>query len=284
MPPAPSFDYYAELQVESTASAAQLTAAYRRLARIHHPDKNPDKTEEATAAFQKIQEAYEVLNDPGRRACYDARLASASRASAPSASAAPAGGNGRDGFSRSRYDPFGFGDSSDFFNYDFWREAFPFRAGQGRERRRGVDPFDAFYQQERERRREREKANTEVLEALLAARRAREEAEDAAKRAKADIKKSEEEANNEARARRQKEERSAQEAIWDKKNARTKDEKLRTCLHSEFCTKLPQKQKFKCGFCNTKRGMTAFECPHCATLLCQLCLVYFARERDRAEK
>ncbi|RYP42617.1 hypothetical protein DL768_010314 [Monosporascus sp. mg162] len=284
MPPAPSFDYYAELQVENTASAEQLTASYRRLARIHHPDKNPDKTEEATAAFQKIQEAYEVLSNPAQRARYDARFSSASRGSAPSASAAHAGGDDTDDIFRSSYDPFGFGDIPGFFNYDFWSEAFPFHAEQGRERRPGVDPYDAFYQRERERRQEREKSREKVLEALLAARRAREEAEDAAKRAKADAKKSEEEAKNEARARRQKEERSAQEAIWDKKNARTKDEKLRTCLHSDFCTKVPQKQKFKCGFCNTKRGMTAFECPYCATFLCQLCLVYFARERDRAGK
>ncbi|RYO81192.1 hypothetical protein DL764_009796 [Monosporascus ibericus] len=274
MPPAPSFDYYAALQVESAASAQQLTASYRRLARIHHPDKNPDKTEEATTAFQKIQEAYEVLSDPAQRTRYDARLSSASRRSAPSASAAYAGENDADDIFRSRYDPFGFGDIPGFFNYDSWRG----------ETRPGVDPYDAFYQRERERREERERSRERVLESLLAARRARQEAEDAAKRAKADAKKSEEEAKNEARARRQREERSAQEAIWEKKNARTKDEKLRTCLHSEFCTKLPQKQKFKCGFCNTKRGITAFECPHCATFLCQLCLVYFARERDRAEK
>ncbi|RYP71790.1 hypothetical protein DL771_004602 [Monosporascus sp. 5C6A] len=284
MPPNPSFDYYAQLQVESTATAEQLTASYRRLARIHHPDKNPDKTEEATAAFQKIQEAYEVLNDPAQRARYDARFSSASRDSAPPASAAHARDNDMDDFFRPRYDPFGFGDFPGFFNYDFWREAFPSHAEQGRERRRGVDPLDAFYQRERERREEREKSREKVLEALLAARRARDEAEDAAKRAKADAKKSEEEAKNEARARRQKEEKSAQEAMWEKKNARTKDEKLRTCLHSEFCTKVPQKQKFKCGFCNTKRGITAFECPHCATFLCQLCLVYFAGERDRAQK
>ncbi|RYP18200.1 hypothetical protein DL765_004057 [Monosporascus sp. GIB2] len=284
MPPAPSFDYYAELQVDSTATAEQLTASYRRLARIHHPDKNPEKAEEATAAFQKIQEAYEVLTDPAQRACYDARFSSAPRPSAPSASAAYTGGNDTDNFFRSRYDPFGFGDFPPFFDYEFWRDAFPFHTEQGRERRPGQDPLNAFFQRERERRQEREKARAEVLEALLAAQRARKEAEDAAKRAKADAKKSEEEAKNEARARRQKEERSAQEAIWEKKNARTKDEKLRTCLHSEFCTKVSQKQKFKCGFCNTKRGITAFDCPHCGTLLCQLCLVYFARERDRAEK
>lgn len=50
----PTFDYYAELQVGQTVSAEELTASYRRLARIHHPDKNPDNVEKATAAFQKV--------------------------------------------------------------------------------------------------------------------------------------------------------------------------------------------------------------------------------------
>ena len=54
MPPAPEFNYYAELEVESTATAEHITAAYRRLARVHHPDRNPDNIKAATASFQKV--------------------------------------------------------------------------------------------------------------------------------------------------------------------------------------------------------------------------------------
>lgn len=71
MPPPPSFDYYAELQVDRSASSTEITSAYRRLARIHHPDKNPDSQEEATTIFQRLQLAHETLSDPVKRAQYD---------------------------------------------------------------------------------------------------------------------------------------------------------------------------------------------------------------------
>lgn len=53
-PPAPSFDYYAELEVSKSATLAEITTSYRRLARVHHPDKNPDNPDAATAKFQKV--------------------------------------------------------------------------------------------------------------------------------------------------------------------------------------------------------------------------------------
>ena len=54
MPSLSESDYYAELQLGSNATAEEITASYRRLARIHHPDKNPDNLEAATVAFQKV--------------------------------------------------------------------------------------------------------------------------------------------------------------------------------------------------------------------------------------
>lgn len=64
-------DYYQILQVSSTASTAEIKAAYRRLAKLYHPDKNPGYTAEET--FKQIKEAYETLGNPAKRARYDAR-------------------------------------------------------------------------------------------------------------------------------------------------------------------------------------------------------------------
>jgi len=46
-------------------------SAYRKLAMLHHPDKNPDKRAQSEAKFKEISEAYEVLTDPQKREIYD---------------------------------------------------------------------------------------------------------------------------------------------------------------------------------------------------------------------
>ncbi|GMQ84307.1 MAG: molecular chaperone DnaJ [Gammaproteobacteria bacterium] len=63
-------DYYEVLGVERNASEAELKKAYRRLAMKHHPDRNPDN-KVAESHFKEAKEAYEVLNDPQKRAAYD---------------------------------------------------------------------------------------------------------------------------------------------------------------------------------------------------------------------
>lgn len=62
-------DYYATLGVDAQVEAAALKTAYRKLARKYHPDvsKEPD----AEARFKELNEAYEVLKDPLKRAEYD---------------------------------------------------------------------------------------------------------------------------------------------------------------------------------------------------------------------
>lgn len=66
--------YYDTLQVSPRAHASVIRAAYRALAQRWHPDRN--EGELATSNMQRINEAYEVLSDEGRRAKYDELLRS----------------------------------------------------------------------------------------------------------------------------------------------------------------------------------------------------------------
>ena len=62
--------YYETLAIDRTASDGEIKAAFRKYAMQHHPDRNPgDKTSEHR--FKEINEAYEVLKDPDKRAAYD---------------------------------------------------------------------------------------------------------------------------------------------------------------------------------------------------------------------
>jgi molecular chaperone DnaJ len=60
-------DYYKTLGVSSTATAKEVTSAYRKLAKKHHPDTNPGEEE----TFKEISAAYDVLGDADRRKEYD---------------------------------------------------------------------------------------------------------------------------------------------------------------------------------------------------------------------
>src|SRR5690349_20167268 len=63
-------DYYKILGIDKQASAEDIKTAYRKLARKHHPDLNPND-KEAHKKFQQINEANEVLSDPEKRKKYD---------------------------------------------------------------------------------------------------------------------------------------------------------------------------------------------------------------------
>ncbi|MEO6330617.1 MAG: DnaJ C-terminal domain-containing protein [Ginsengibacter sp.] len=63
-------DYYKILGVDKKATEVQIKSAYRKLARKHHPDLNPND-KEAHKKFQQINEANEVLSDPEKRKKYD---------------------------------------------------------------------------------------------------------------------------------------------------------------------------------------------------------------------
>lgn len=63
-------DYYKILGVSKNATAGEIKKAYRKLARQYHPDVNPGN-KKAEEQFKEINEAYEVLADPKKRARYD---------------------------------------------------------------------------------------------------------------------------------------------------------------------------------------------------------------------
>lgn len=63
-------DYYDLLGVERGVDEKALKSAFRKAAMQHHPDRNPDNPQ-AEAKFKEINEAYEVLKDPQKRAAYD---------------------------------------------------------------------------------------------------------------------------------------------------------------------------------------------------------------------
>lgn len=57
---------YEALELTESASQADIKSAYKKLVRIHHPDKGGDETK-----FKEVQAAYEILNDPEKRKVYD---------------------------------------------------------------------------------------------------------------------------------------------------------------------------------------------------------------------
>jgi molecular chaperone DnaJ len=101
----PTKDFYEVLGVDRTASADDIKRAYRSLARKHHPDVADNKAE-AEHRFKEINEAYEVLSDPQKRAQYD-RYGTVGNGGA--------GGFGDFGFGQGFGGAGGFGDIFDIF-------------------------------------------------------------------------------------------------------------------------------------------------------------------------
>ncbi|MCX7829217.1 MAG: molecular chaperone DnaJ, partial [Thermanaerothrix sp.] len=120
-------DYYDILGVSREATSEEIKKAYRKLARKYHPDANPND-KDAEARFKEINEAYEVLGDPAKRAQYD---------QFGYVGDAPPGGNPFEGFGGFGGDPFGdlFGDL--FENFFGGMGGRPGRAPSGP--RRGAD-------------------------------------------------------------------------------------------------------------------------------------------------
>src|SRR5579871_2181440 len=125
----PQNDYYKTLGVERGADAEEIRKAYRKLARKYHPDLNPgDKS--AEERFKKVQEAYDILNDPKKKQMYD-QYGFYSENGMPGPGAGPGGARGPN---------MGFG------GFDF-SDVFARGAGPGgRGRPAGPPPDDSNFQ------------------------------------------------------------------------------------------------------------------------------------------
>ena len=121
-------DYYEQLGVPRKASAKDIRAAFRKLARKYHPDLNPgDKS--AEERFKQLQEAYDVLSDPKKRQIYDERGFYSDNIS----SAAPPGGGGGDSDVNFDFGGFDFGGGGAEGGGGNFRDLFSqfFRGGRG---------------------------------------------------------------------------------------------------------------------------------------------------------
>ncbi|MGH3160367.1 MAG: DnaJ domain-containing protein, partial [Streptosporangiaceae bacterium] len=75
-------DYYAVLGLPKGATEKEITRAYRKLAKLHHPDANPGN-KEAEEKFKDISAAYDILGDAEKRARFDRGEINASGAERP---------------------------------------------------------------------------------------------------------------------------------------------------------------------------------------------------------
>jgi curved DNA-binding protein len=133
-------DYYETLGVPKTATTDDVRKAFRKLARLYHPDVAKDK-KTAEEKFKQINEAYEILSDPAKREKYDRMGADWQRYEQSGAGAGPSAPGGGARPRRRAGSEFDFGGTgySDFFEQFF---------GAGSSRRGGgsAGGFDFFTQ------------------------------------------------------------------------------------------------------------------------------------------
>jgi len=132
-------DYYAVLGVEPGAGDAEIKTAYRRLARKYHPDVS--KEAGAEDQFKAVNEAYEALRDPAKRAAYDQLRARGYR---PGEEFQPPPGFGHGGHGGQDFDfeeVFGGAGGNDGFS-DFFEGLFGRRAREGAQPRGPQAPRD----------------------------------------------------------------------------------------------------------------------------------------------
>ncbi|KAH8653069.1 hypothetical protein BGZ60DRAFT_387219 [Tricladium varicosporioides] len=271
MPTLPSFDCYSALEVSKNATESDIHKAYKRLALVHHPDKNPDD-EGATARFQQVNTAYATLKDVGLRRRYNSST-STSSSTAPSApfpnqSTGPSfwgfeSDDGDDGDDNDSYSTFAGHFDFMFFDDLLFRLFYLGVPRSCSEADKQRDTNELFAKRVRV---EKVARDTEA--------KARQEEKVALKKAKDELKMKERELREAAN-------RAHHESEWARIGVTTQAEKQTSCFHAEFWTKEKQTKKVKCGKCGQKRSMLAFKCQICALSVCQLCRDTFAEERKK---
>jgi DnaJ-class molecular chaperone len=148
-------DYYDILGVSKSAAADEIKKAYRKQALEWHPDRHKDDKEAAEKRFKEINEAYQVLSDPQKKAAYDQYGHAAFTPGGGAAGGNPfAGGFGGQGgpftytYTSGGQNPFGeggFGDPFDIFEA-FFGGGSPFGARQRQKPRYSltIDFMDAI--------------------------------------------------------------------------------------------------------------------------------------------
>ena len=120
-------DYYKVLGVSNDADERQVKAAYRKLTKVHHPDKAAKQgisKEDAQKKMQAINEAYEVLSDPELRARFDrGDDPNSHEQQNPFQQGGPFGGGGGRPFMFQHGGP---GGGSQHFQFQFGGQGFPF--------------------------------------------------------------------------------------------------------------------------------------------------------------
>lgn len=124
-------DYYEVLGVDKNASEAELKKAYKKMARKYHPDLNRDDPKAAEEKFKEVNEAYDVLKDPQKKAQYD----QFGHAAFDGGMGGGAGGFG--GFGQGGFGGFGGGGAEGFG--DIFDMFFGGQGGGGRSRRPGPE-------------------------------------------------------------------------------------------------------------------------------------------------
>jgi len=117
---APQRDYYQVLGVPETATTDEIKKAFRKLAKQHHPDRNPNNPQ-AADRFKEINEAHDVLSDATKRKKYDQlrRYGAFAGGSGPGGRRAP--GDGDSGADFDISDLGSFGGLGDIFSSIFGR-------------------------------------------------------------------------------------------------------------------------------------------------------------------
>lgn len=135
-------DYYEALGVSSTATAKEITSAYRKLARKSHPDANPGDLK-AEERFKKISAAYDVIGNESKRAEYDEVRKLAASGAGPDGF--PGGGGGGFGPGGMRFDSGDVGDLGDLLGGLFNRGGGGGGSGRRRQPTKGADLVTDVY-------------------------------------------------------------------------------------------------------------------------------------------